>query len=496
MTTMTSSESRLGAVATLISVDRRAQKPIYLQIYEAFRARIIHRELRPGQLIPSTRQLARELRVSRFPVLNAYAQLLAEGYFESRTGSGTFIASSLPEEPSPRQRKTVVNPASKSRTVAARASSLPQYVSPSWTDGLGPFQVGHPELEGFPLKVWSKLVARHSRNMRRSDLQYGRAMGSEALRTAIAVYLRTSRGVQCEADQIMIVSGSQQALDITTRVLLDPGARVWVEEPGYWLVHHVLKAAGCQAIPVPVDSEGLDVSAGVKLSPEACAAFVAPSHQYPLGVTMSAARRFQLLEWAQNAGSWVIEDDYDSEYRYESPPLSSLQGLDTNSRVIYIGTFSKVLFPSLRLGYIVVPPDLVERFAAVRQSMDLCSPSINQAVLTEFIREGHFARHIRKMRQIYAERRRVLVKEIERELYPSCTITGGEAGMHLTVLINGAIRDTEIAVKAAERKLWLSALSLSYVGDAPRQGFVLGFGNARASEIPGAVRLLKKLLKA
>lgn len=320
-------------------------------------------------------------------------------------------------------------------------------------------------------------------------------MGLKALREVIAVYLRTSRAVRCEAEQIMIVSGSQQALDITVRVLLDAGAQVWVEEPGYWLVHHVLKSAGCEAAPVPVDSDGLDVAAGIKLSPQARAVFVAPSHQYPLGVTMSATRRFQLLEWAESAGSWIIEDDYDSEYRYESAPISSLQGLDTNSRVIYIGTFSKVLFPSLRLGYVVIPPDLVDRFAVVRQAADLCPPPINQAVLAEFIREGHFARHIRKMRQVYAERRRVLVREIEREL-PSCKIIGGEAGMHLTILIDSSFSDTDIAAKAAERRLWLSALSLSYAGKAPRRGFVLGFGNARASEIPRAVRLLKKLLEA
>jgi GntR family transcriptional regulator/MocR family aminotransferase len=489
-------KSQLGGVAILISIDRRAQQPIYKQIYEAFRTRIVQRELRPGQLVPSTRELARELRVSRFPVLNAYAQLLAEGYFESRVGAGTFIASSLPGEPLPQTRQTVVNPAPELRTISAAASTLPEYVGPSWTEGLGPFQVGHPELEAFPLQTWSKLVARYSRNMRRSDLQYGDAMGSRGLRDAIGLYLRTSRGVRCEADQIMIVSGSQQALDITTRVLLDSGTLAWVEEPGYWLVHHVLKAAGCRAVPVPVDLEGLDVSSGMELGPNARAAFVAPSHQYPLGVTMSATRRFQLLEWAQNAGSWIIEDDYDSEYRYESQPISSLQGLDTNSRVIYIGTFSKVLFPSLRLGYIVIPPDLINRFAAFRQSMDLCPPPINQAVLTEFIREGHFARHIRKMRQVYGERHRVLVKEIERELYPSCTIVGGEAGMHLTILISGSILDSEIAARATERKLRLSALSLSYVGDTPRQGFVLGFGNTRVSQIPGAVRLLKKLLKA
>ncbi|MDQ3918709.1 MAG: PLP-dependent aminotransferase family protein [Acidobacteriota bacterium] len=496
MTTMITSRSRLGAVATLISVDRRAAKPIYLQIYEAFRRRIVQRELRPGQVVPSTRQLARELRVSRFPVLNAYAQLLAEGYFETRAGAGTFVASSLPEEPAARKSRAAAAQARGPRSLAARTSALPRYVSPSWPQGLGPFQVGHPELESFPLKIWSKLAARRARNMRTRDLQYADAFGSEALRESVATYLRTSRAVLCEADQIVIVSGSQQGLDLTARVLLNQGDAAWVEEPGYWLVHHVLKAAGCRAVPVPVDPEGLDVSAGVALAAEARAAFVAPSHQYPLGVTMSAARRLQLLEWARAAGAWIVEDDYDSEYRYESAPISSLQGLDADSRVIYVGTFSKVLFPSLRLGYVVVPPDLVDRFAAMRQSMDICPSPINQAVLTEFIREGHFARHVRRMRQTYAERRRVLVREIERELYPSCKIVGDEAGMHLTILFGGGIEDTEIAAEAAEKRLWLSPLSLSYVGGSPRRGFVLGFGNTRASQIPDAVRLLKRLTKA
>ena len=319
-------------------------------------------------------------------------------------------------------------------------------------------------------------------------------MGMRSLREAVAVYLGTARGVVCEADQIMIVSGSQQGLDITTRVLLDPETPVWVEEPGYWLVHHVLKTAACQPIPVPVDSEGLDVSAGIKLNARARAAFVAPSHQFPLGVTMSASRRFQLVEWAEKADAWIIEDDYDSEYRYDSSPISSLQGLDRNSRTIYIGTFSKVLFPSLRLGYIVIPPDLVEHFAAMRQAMDLCLSPVNQAVLTEFIRQGHFGRHIRKMREVYRERRRLLATEIRKQIGSACTIMGGEAGMHLTILLNTEVRDTELAARAFEKKLWLSPLSLSYVGAAPRQGLVLGYGNTPTSLIPGAVRLLKTLV--
>src|SRR5205814_6400236 len=301
-----------------------------------------------------------------------------------------------------------------------------------------------------PMDIWSKLVQRSSRRVQVKGLQYGDPMGLPELRETIAVYLRTARGVQCEAGQIMIVSGSQQALDLTTRVIVDPGAAVWVEEPGYWLVHHVLRAAGCRSVPVPVDAEGLNVAAGIRLNRKARAAFVAPSHQYPLGVTMSATRRLQLLEWAQRAAAWIVEDDYDSEYRYNSKPIASLQGMDQHYRVIYIGTFSKVMFPALRLGYIVIPPDLVERFAAMRQSMDLCPSHIPQAVMHEFIREGHFARHIRRMRPIYAQRREVLVTELAHTFGEGAEIIGDEAGLHLALLPPKLRYDRQLAARAAK----------------------------------------------
>ncbi|HEX3581496.1 MAG TPA: PLP-dependent aminotransferase family protein, partial [Thermoanaerobaculia bacterium] len=312
---------------------------------------------------------------------------------------------------------------------------------------------------------------------------------------AIAHYLRTSRAVHCEASQIMIVSGSQQALDLSTRVLLDAGASAWTEEPGYWLVQQVLKAAGVRAVPVPVDGEGLNVREGARRSRKARAVFVTPSHQYPLGVTMSAARRLELLDWAQRAGAWIVEDDYDSEYRYDSLPIASLQGLDTNARVLYIGTFSKVMFPSLRLGYLVIPPDLVERFTAMRRLMDLGSAHTTQAVLADFIREGHFSRHIRRMRPIYATRRRILVAELERELGDVATIAGDEAGMHLALLLSGAPDDQLLVARAAAQSLHLSALSASYSGGSPRQGLVLGFGNTRESQIAPAVRQLAGLVR-
>jgi len=487
---ITTLKSQFRGISNLITIDRRASKPLYQQIYDSFRSRIIRGELRAGDLVPSSRELARESRISRLPVLTAYAQLLAEGYFESRVGAGTFISSSLPS----RSTGSLPSAARGQRLLSAQVAALPKYERPSWAESLGPFQVGQPELQKFPIEIWLRLVARYSRRMRLKALQYADAMGLPELREAIATYLRTSRGVRCEAQQIMIVSGSQQALDLASRVLLEAGRAAWVEEPGYWLVHHVLKAARCRIVPVPVDAEGLNVTAGIKLNRNTRVAFVAPSHQYPLGVTMSAARRLQLLEWAQGSRAWIIEDDYDSEYRYGSLPIASLQGLDGNARVIYIGTFSKVMFPSLRLGYLVIPVDLIERFAAMRQVMDICPTHITQAVMSDFIREGHFARHVRRMRPIYAERRRVLVAELERQLGDNVTIMGDQAGMHLAIFLTPGRDDRKIAATAARQSLWLSPLSSSYVGRTPRHGFVLGFGNTKANEIPQAVRHLRKLI--
>jgi len=496
MTTLKTSKRQFRGTSYPLAVNAKASSPLYRQIYEAYRMKVLRGDLRAGELVPSTRELARELRVSSLPVLNAYDQLLAEGYFESRSGAGTFVAASLPRRPILRDVAAMMDVvASGRRPIAAHAATIPRNERTSWAEPLGPFQVGQPALQNFPMEIWSRLVSRHSRHMKVSDLQYGNPMGIETLRDVLARYLRTARGVRCEAGQIMIVSGSQQALDISTRVLLDPGASAWVEEPGYWMVHHLLKGAGCRTVPVPVDEEGLSVEAGIKLGRRARVAFVAPSHQYPLGVTMSATRRLQLLQWAEDAGSWIVEDDYDGEYRYDSMPITSLQGLDTSHRVIYIGTLSKVLFPSLRLGYIVIPPDLVERFTAVRRAADTCPPNASQEALAQFIREGHFSRHIRKMRRLYDERRGVLVEALKKEFGNSCEIVGAEAGMHITLLLCDRVRDTEIATRAAQRNLWLSALSLKYAGSPARHGFVLGFGNAPAANIPGAVRLLGELLK-
>ena len=283
-------------------------------------------------------------------------------------------------------------------------------------------------------------------------------------------------------------------VEITARVLLGKGSAVWFEEPGYWLARKVFVGAGCRLVPIPVDADGMMVSAGIKRSPKARAAYVTPSHQYPLGATMSASRRMQLLNWAQGAGSWIIEDDYDSEYRFESAPVSSLQGLDHNARVIYIGTFSKVLFPSLRLGYIVIPPDLVNHFVAVRSAMDIFPPYLFQETIKDFMREGHFARHIRRMRLLYSERRTALVKSIREQLGPEVEVHGSQAGMHLAVTLPKGCNDREIASRAARNGLWLWPLSPAYLGSS-RQGLILGFGNTSAEQMPAAVSRLRTYLR-
>lgn len=482
----------------VISVDRSAAAPLHRQVYAGFRDAILRGDLAAGQQVPSSRTLAAELEISRFPVLDAYAQLLAEGYFESRVGAGTFVSTALPSQRS--QSAPSAELRDSSRQASRRSMLYPTYAPNPWRSGWGAFGVHQPAMDEFPFELWSKLVARHSRVLRLDSIinihPLGHPLGLEHFREAVCTYLRTSRSVRCDPGQVMIVSGSQQALDITTRVLLDPGDPAWLEEPCYPLARAVLLGSGCRPIPVPVDDEGIDVAAGLRLSPNARAAFVTPSHHYALGVTMSASRRFQLLEWARQASAWIVEDDYDSEFRYESMPIPSLQGLDPTARVIYLGTFSKVMRPSLRLGYIVIPPDLVERFCSVRFAMDIFPPFLFQEVLGDFMRAGHFVRHIRRMRALYKARRTALVESLQAEFGDFFQIHGAEAGMHLTVTLPAGFDDVAIATRAGREKLCLWPLSPCYSTRPARHGFLLGFANTPEDQMPAAVRRLRQFLAA
>jgi GntR family transcriptional regulator / MocR family aminotransferase len=482
----------LSGIAPVIPIDRLDTLPLHRQICEGFRAAILRGNLQPGQQVPSSRDLAEDLEVSRSPVLGAYARLLSEGYFESRVGSGTFVSSSLPGQlPHGRRSRSTTG---GSRSLSRRSSLLPRCETVLWRHGWGPFGVHQPALDQFPFGEWSKLLAEHGRTPCLRAIHDNDPMGLDRFRDAVCSYLRTARAVECDPSQIMIVSGSQQALEITARVLLDPGDPVWIEEPGYQLAQSVLLGAGCRIVPVPVDDEGINVSAGVNLLPEARAAFVTPSHQYPLGVAMSTSRRLLLLNWARENGAWIVEDDYDGAYRYDTPSVCSLQGIDSDARVIYIGTFSRVIFPSVRVSYIVIPRDLIERFKAVRFSLGIFPSYLFQEVLTDFIRGGRFARHIRRMRALYKERRTALVESLQNTCRDMLEIHGAGAGMHLTVTLPSGFNDAEIASQAAKYGLCIWPLSPCYIA-TPRHGFVLGFAATPAVQMAGAVHQLWRLLK-
>jgi len=471
--------------------------PMYRQLYDWFRKAIIDGQLRPGQRVPSTRGLADELKISRIPVLNAYEQLLAEGYFETFVGAGTCVAASIPDDsPGPQSvkaRKGIQGAVENvgPRRLSRRGLALARVPAQSWLDNMGAFRVSLPALDHFRIGVWSKLVARHSRRPPRGSMAYGGAMGYLPFREVIAEYLGAVRGVRCESSQILVTTGSQQGLQLSAQVLLDPKDRVCMEEPGYPGARQAFVTAGAQLIPVPVDDEGINVAELIRRGRNARAVYVTPSHQYPIGMTMSATRRMLLLNWAVRSGAWIIEDDYDSEYRFGSRPIASLQGLDTDARVIYIGTFSKVLFPALRLGYVVVPVDLVPAFSAARDAADIFSSTLYQAVLTDFIREGHFARHIRRMRMLYMDRRRTLVNAIQKELGDLIEVIGAEAGMHLVALLSRGINDVAVSRNAAQRGISAMPLSVCYSKPPARGGLILGYGGANAHQIHDGVGKLR-----
>jgi len=472
--------------------------PIYQQLAEWFRRAIAEGRLRPGQRVPSTRALAGELGVSRLPVLGAYEQLHAEGYLESFTGAGTCVAAAIPHEGAgaPQRRAPRTTPASAPsapRRVAARVAAMaapPQ----SWLESQGAFRVGVPALDHFPHGVWSRLLSRHARHVGADALVYGDTLGYAPLREAIAEYLATVRAAHTDAGQILVTSGAQHGLQICAHALLDPGDRAWVEEPGYPGAHQALGTVGALPVLVPVDAEGLDVAAGIRRAPIARLAYVTPSHQFPLGATLSAARRIELLQWAARTGGWIVEDDYDSEYRYGSRPIAALQGLDADARVIYVGTFSKVLFPALRLGYLVVPKDLLPAFRAARDALDTCSPMLPQRALHDFIREGHFARHIRRMRVLYAARRAALQAAIRRHLPGTLRVVGAEAGMQLTALLPPDVDDVALSLRAAQAGVSIRPLSPCYRGEAKRNGLILGYGSVDERAIEEGVRRLRRCL--
>jgi GntR family transcriptional regulator/MocR family aminotransferase len=483
---------------TLFRPDSSA--PLYQSLYAHIRAAILSGELTRGTKLPSTRALAAELNISRNTVLNAYRQLLAEGYLEGKEGSGTFVAHVLPESllaaPRPESRtpkavqqhraslhQPIFSERAKSQILAAHPPSdgtLPR-----------PFVPEAPALDAFPFQLWSRLVVRQARRMPVNNFTYQDSAGYRPLREAIVAHVTVSRQVHCTPEQVMIVSGSQGALDLAARMLIDADDPVWLEDPGYAGARGAFLGAGAQVIPVPVDHEGLVVDRGVQRAPDARLVYLTPSHQFPLGVTMSLARRLALLDWAKRANAYIIEDDYDSEFRFATRPLATLQGLDDANRVIYVGTFSKVLFPSLRIGYMILPPALVDSFLKVRRMIDIHSPMLEQAVLADFMIEGHFTRHLRRMRTLYAERRSALL-EAARGL--PLEIDSAEAGIHCIGWLPDGIDDLALVDKAADYNLHLTPISSFSIDPLPRKGVLLGYGGFSVQEIQQGVARLGALV--
>jgi GntR family transcriptional regulator / MocR family aminotransferase len=474
--------------------------PLYRVLYIHIRAAILSGELRGGMKLPSTRALAEQLNVSRNTVLNAYRQLLAEGYLEGKEGSGTFVAHALPEllltapmYPSPRiaqpsraeTRQPLFSESAKAQITASQPASrgeLPR-----------PFVPEAPALDAFPFQLWTQLVVRQARRMPVNHFTYQDSAGYRLLREAIVAHVTVSRQVHCTPDRVMIVPGSQGALDLSARMLVNSGDPVWIEDPGYSGARGAFLGAGAQIIPVPIDHEGLVVDTGIVRAPQARLVYLTPSHQFPLGVTMSLARRLALLDWAKRANAYIIEDDYDSEFRFATRPLATLQGLDDANRVIYVGTFSKVLFPSLRIGYMILPPALVDSFLTVRRMIDIHSPMLEQAVLADFMIEGHFTRHLRRMRALYAERRKALLEAV-RKL--PLDIDSPEAGIHCVGWLPEGMDDQALANKAPEYDLNLTPISSFSIEPFARKGLVLGYGGYSVKEIKDGVRRLGALLRS
>lgn len=478
-----------------------ADGPAYRQLYERIREAILCGQLTPGARLPASRQMAAEAGVSRNTVLAAFEQLHAEGYLEARRGSGTYVARMVPElvlTPDRATRSDSAGPANPSglsrrgRSIAETAR-MPLPAVTGVSPRAAAFQIGLPALAEFPAEVWTRLYAACMRRSARELMRYDDAAGYRPLREAIATHVATSRGIRCTADQVVVVSGSQQALEFCARILLDPGDAAWIEDPGYLGARAALTSAGARLVPVPVDDKGLDVALGVDREPAARLAIVTPSHQFPLGATLSLDRRLAIIEWAARAGAWVVEDDYDSEFHYHGRPLAALQAIDQHERVIYVGTFSKAVFPGLRLGYLIAPAALVDGFTAAHLSTDMHANLLDQAVLTEFIRDGHLLRHLRRMRVLYRERQQMLIRAAQR-LQGRLRIEPSDGGLHVVGWLPEHLDDRAVALGLAERGVHAWPLSLHCLEANRPPALLLGYAGTTERDIRTGIEALDGVL--
>jgi GntR family transcriptional regulator/MocR family aminotransferase len=471
-------------------VDRAADAPVFRQIYLQVRSAILSGTLRPATKLPSTRGLATQLGVSRSAVVSAFEQLLAEGYASGRTGAGTYIASNLPEPFAAFHRRK--QRSALTAKAAPLSGELGGFADVTAQNDERPFNLGRTLVDARTAELWRKLGARSLRSFGRHHLGYADPRGMLELRKAVCDYLQAARAVRCEPEQIVITAGTQQAIDIVARVMRGPDQEVGIEDPGYSLTRLALAGAGARVYPIPVDQYGINVAEGIRRAPKARAVFITPSHQFPKGVALSMARRLELLAWARESGAWIVEDDYTSEFRYGGRPLASLQGLDEAERVVYIGTFNKALFPGLRLGYAVLPPALVRPFVIARYLIDRQPSSFCQAVVAAFMEEGHFAAHIRRMREMYRDQRDALVAALRRRLGDHLTVEPPDQGMHLVAYTRRGLSDVTIERAALDHSVVVRAMSRLYVEAPVQSALMLGFsGYPRQIIAPAIARLAR-----
>lgn len=471
--------------ALAAGLQRQSKEGLSRQLVRLLRQWISEGRLPADARLPASRDLARALHLGRNTVLEAYEQLLAEGYVVTRPGAGTFVCRlfSARETPGPARRM----PTGLSRR-GARLHGDTQRDDPY----TGAFIPCIPEIRDFPYRTWQQLLARHQRQASIRDFNYQSEGGVRALREALADYLSLSRSVRCHAEQILITQGTQQSLSLCAQMLADPGDIAWIEEPGYLGARTALQSAGLELVAAPVDAHGLNPGQ-VADARAPRLIYATPSHQYPSGVTMPLERRLALLERAAAANAWIIEDDYDSEFRYNSQPLPALHGLARDERVVYLGTMSKVMYPGLRIGYIVVPEALIDAFRCANARLYPEGHYPIQAALAEFIELGHFARHIRRMRELYQSRQHTLRQAFARSSAEAWDLSPGQAGMHLIATLPPALDEDRLCTEAARQQIWLATMSRSYLGAPRAQGLILGYAGVPEAEIERGVDVIARL---
>ena len=486
-----------GALLLSLAIDHEAARPMSTQLYGGLRELILSGGIAPGARLPASRTLARDLGLSRTTVIEAFDRLTAEGLIDSKVGAGTYVSEALAaERPRPPAANVTVLDARAPRLARATAQAIGRFAERSRLPSAArAFTTALPAFDAFPMAQWARICARHWRADRNDALGYGDPFGHLQLRSAIASHLRANRGIACEPKQIFICGGAQQAFSLIGSILLNPGERVWFENPGAIGARNSLIAAGAELVPVPVDRDGLVVEEGLRLAPRFRLAFVTPSHQQPLGMVMSLERRFALLHAAQQAGAWIIEDDYDGEFSFGGPPLPTLKSVDATGLVIYVGTFSKSLFPALRLGFMLAPPALVRTLETMMSRVLHGVPTSVQASVAEFIDEGHFAAHVRRMRRIYAERHQALCTAAAHRLAGMLDVVASQSGLHTIGRLHPSLSEGDVARAADARGITASPIARFSIAPAKVKGLVLGFGGIAPPAIVAGVATLAQVIE-